>query len=152
MSNELSRRRILLMSALAAATYSLVGRTMGAAGAADSAIDAGSLGDYAKDGVFDQFAAQGFFLIRMDGRIVAQSSVCTHMRGRLKPQQGGFVCAKHNSVFAMDGKVTRPPAKVDLVRYAIRVDDRKHLIVDTSRRIEHSQFDTAGAYVETTTT
>jgi Rieske Fe-S protein len=148
MSNELSRRQILLMSALAAAAFTPIGKALGAAGTATSAVDAGSLADYAKDGVFDQLVARGFFVIRKDGRIVAQSSVCTHKHGRLTPTADGFFCKQHNSTFAADGKVTRPPAKTDLVRYAVRTDDKNHLIVDMSKHIEHAQFDTPGAYVE----
>lgn len=148
MSNELSRRQVLLMSALAVAAFTPIGKALGAAGPAASAVDAGSLADYAKDGVFDQLVSQRFFVIRKDGRIVAQSSICTHKRGRLTPTADGFFCKQHNSAFAMDGKVTRPPAKADLVRFAVRTDDKNHLIVDTSKRIEHAQFDTPGAYVD----
>jgi nitrite reductase/ring-hydroxylating ferredoxin subunit len=148
MNTELSRRQILQMSALALAAFSPVGKALGAAGTGASAIDAGSLADYGKDGVFDQFASRGFFVIRKEGRIVAQSSICTHRRGRLMPTSDGFLCKTHNSAFAMDGKVTRPPAKADLVRHAVHIDDKNHLIVDTSKRIEHAQFDAPGAYVE----
>jgi nitrite reductase/ring-hydroxylating ferredoxin subunit len=149
MSNELSRRQILLMSALAAAAFVPIGKVLGASSdSASSGVDAGSVADYGKDGVYDHFAAQGFFVIRAAGRIVAQSSICTHKRGRLTPTADGFFCKQHNSTFAADGKVTRPPARASLVRYAIRMDDRKHLIVDASRPIEHSQFDTPEAYVE----
>ena len=154
MSNESSRRQILLMSALAAAAFVPIGKVLGAAGAGAGAgagaasVDAGALAEYAEDGVFDHFAAQGFFIIRKDGRIAAQSSVCTHQRGRLMPAGDGFICTKHHSAFTMDGKVTRPPARTDLVRYAVWIDEKKHLIVDMGKRIEHTQFDAAGAYVE----
>ncbi len=148
MSNDLSRRHVLLMSALAAAAFVPIGKALGAADAATLSVDAGSLADYAKDGTYDQFAAQGFFLIRKDGRIVAQSSVCTHRRGRLTPTADGFICKTHNSTFALDGKVTRPPARTDLVRYGVRIDEKNHLIVDTGKRFEHGQFDATGAYVD----
>jgi nitrite reductase/ring-hydroxylating ferredoxin subunit len=148
MSNELSRRQILMMSALAAAAFMPIGKALGASAPATSGVDAGSVIDYAKDGVYDGFAGQGFFIIRKDGRIFAQSSVCTHRRGRLTPTADGFFCKSHNSTFAMDGTVTRPPAKVDLARYAVELDDRNHLIVNTTKRIEHADFDTPGAYVQ----
>lgn len=148
MSNELSRRQILMMSALAAAAFTPFGKAIGASAPATASFDAGSLSDYAKDGVYDQFASQGFFVIRKDGRIVAQSSICTHRRGRLSPISDGFFCKSHNSTFAMDGKVTRPPAKADLARYAVQMDDKNHLIVNTNKRIEHAEFDTPGAYVQ----
>lgn len=148
MNTEVSRRQILMMSALAAAAFTPIGKALGAAAPATSSVDAGSLRDYAKDGVYNEFAAQGFFVIRKDGRIVAQSSVCTHKRGRLTPTADGFFCKSHNSTFAMDGTVTRPPAKVDLTRYAVQTDDKNHLIVNMSRRIEHAEFDTPGAYVQ----
>ncbi len=148
MSNELSRRQIILMSALAAAAFIPIGKALGAVGTESSVVDAGPLADYAKDGVFDQSASHGFFVIRKDGKIFAQSSVCTHRRGRLTPTPDGFFCKAHNSTFAADGKVTRPPAKADLVRYAVRKDDKNHLIVDTSKRIEHAQFDAPDAHVE----
>lgn len=148
MSNELSRRQILMMSALAAAAFTPIGKALGASAPATSSVDAGSLGDYAKDGVYNQFAPQGFFVICKDGKIFAQSSICTHRRGRLTPTADGFFCKAHNSTFSMDGTVTRPPAKADLARYAVQTDDKKHLIVNTSKRIEHAEFDKPGAYVE----
>ena len=148
MSNELSRRQIILMSALAAAAFLPIGKALGAGGTVSSAVDAGDLAGYSQDGVFDQFASRGFFIIRKDGKIIAQSSICTHKGFGLTPTADGFFCKKHNSAFAADGKVTRPPAKVDLARYAVRKDDRNHLIVETGKRIEHAQFDTSDAYVE----
>ena len=151
MSSEFSRREVLFMSALAAAAFVPIDKALGAAGAAGaapSAVDAGDLAGYSQDGVFDQFASRGFFVIRKDGRIFAQSSICTHRRGRLTPTPDGFFCKTHNSTFAADGTVTRPPAKVDLVRYAVRKDEKNHLIVDTSKRVEHAQFEASDAYVE----
>ena len=107
-----------------------------------------ALSAYGQDGTYDQFAKKGFFIIRKDGRIVAQSSVCTHKRGRLTPVRDGFYCKVHGSAFTFDGKVTRPPAKVDLARYAISLDANKHVMVDTSKRIERGGFGAAGAYVD----
>lgn len=137
---------MLLMSALAVAVFSPVGKALAAPEGAG--VDAGDVGGYAKDGVYDRFASQGFFIIRKDGRIAAQSSICTHKRGRLKPTKDGFTCPLHHSAFALDGKVTRPPAKMDLVRFAVSTDENNHLIVDVSKRIERAQFNKPGAYVE----
>ena len=148
MNNEISRRQILLASTLAAAVFSPIARALGASGGADSTVDAGSLSSYAKDGVYEGFASQGFFVIRKGGRVVAQSSNCTHRRGQLVPEVDGFECRFHGSAFSLDGVVRRPPAKANLVRYAVSVDEQKHLIVDKGKAIEHSQFDAPGAYVE----
>jgi len=59
------------------------------------------------------------------------SSTCTHSGCPLAFEQGEIVCPCHLSRFALDGKVTNPPAKAPLVAFVARFDaDTGVLLID----------------------
>lgn len=145
--NEMNRREFV--AAACAACMCAGGVAMAAE--PGGPVDAGELGTYAKDGIYDQFAKTNkIFLIRNKGKLYATSAVCTHKSSLLEkhatdPRQ--IECSKHGSVFNMEGAVTKAPAKKALPRYAIAVNDQKHVIVDTSKAIEEGKWNEAGAFV-----
>ncbi len=98
------------------------------------AFDAGPLSDYRSDGVFDAFRDDGFFLVRRDREIIALSSVCTHRGCKVRPQpDGSYLCKCHGSRFDPAGKVVKPPAKRDLPRLKVALDEDKHVLVKLPR-------------------
>ena len=146
MRTDISRRQMLLMSALAAAAFSPVGRALAAGSGAS--LDAGEMATFDKDGIYSGLADQGVFLIRQGKRLVAQSARCTHKGCRLTPSDVGFSCHCHGSTFALDGRVTRPPARRDLPRFGVHMDGRKHIMVDTGKVYQSAQFGLAGAFLD----
>ncbi len=142
---DLSRRQFMVLGAVAAAGWSLRGSAFG--GTPDGG-DAGAIGDFAKDGVYD-FRDRGFFLIRKGRRLVAQTAYCTHKQARIvQDGDGSFTCKKHGSHFSQDGKVTRGPARSDLPRNGISRDDRGHVLVDTSVVFKPGDFEKPGAFID----
>jgi Rieske Fe-S protein len=100
------------------------------------AVDAGPLGDFKTDDVYDAFREQGFFVIRRDDQLFALSSVCTHKGCKVRVQDDlSFKCKCHGSTFDKDGHVTKGPATRDLPRLAVAEDGRRHLIVDVEQKI-----------------
>jgi Rieske Fe-S protein len=78
-------------------------------------VNAGPLSAYPREGVYDAFGNQGFFIIRRGDRVLALSSTCTHKRCRLKAQPDRtFYCPCHGSSFDPEGHVLRGPAVRDL--------------------------------------
>lgn len=143
----LNRREVLAAAAATAAAEcrgqsSVLGDSYSAAPpqrppAADAAVvDAGPLGDYPKDGVYDQFREQGFFVIRRNKRLFAMSSVCTHKgcKVRAQPDQS-FFCRCHKSAFDPEGRVLKGPAPRDLPRLAVKLNQDEHVLVDPDQRV-----------------
>ena len=97
--------------------------------AGEQLIDAGALGDYTADGVYQRFRDVGFFLIRKGDKLVALSSDCTHRKCRLNAEKDhSFYCKCHGSTFDPNGKVIQGPAKRDLPVFATTVE-KGHLFV-----------------------
>ncbi|MBV8274061.1 MAG: hypothetical protein JO170_02220, partial [Verrucomicrobia bacterium] len=81
----IDRRRFILLTAASA-----VAANPGSAytkNAGEQLIDAGALGDYTADGVYQRFRDVGFFLIRKGDKLVALSSDCTHRKCRLHAEK-----------------------------------------------------------------
>jgi Rieske Fe-S protein len=129
-----NRREFLLLSATAAVGCAA---RLGGVGAVDQSIsqksvsiDAGSAGNFCADGVYDQFAHQGFFIVRKGDRLIAISSLCTHRRHELEVlSDKSFYCEAHGSCFNPAGKVTQGPATRDLPVLPSRIDERGHLMI-----------------------
>ena len=99
-------------------------------GSDDTAVDAGAVATYDADGVYDQFRQEGFFVIRRAGELFAMSSVCTHKGCKVRAQADeSFLCKCHGSRFDREGKVTKPPARRDLPRLPVALDDARHVLV-----------------------
>lgn len=141
---DFTRRQFLAISSATAAAFVLGPKSFAGVGGAD----AGPLSDFAKDGVYD-FRGHGFFLIRKDSRLFAQTAYCTHRRCRVAPaDDGGFHCKCHGSMFTQDGKVTHGPAKADLPRNQIALDDNNHVRVDTFVIFKPGEFEKDGAFLQ----
>ena len=106
--------------------------------ARDEPVDAGPLDKFSSDGVFGDFRQQGFFLIRRGKRLSALSSICTHKGCKVRlAEDQSFYCKCHDSEFDRDGKVIEGPAKRNLPWLAVKLDDRRHVLVDPSQQVEN---------------
>ena len=77
-----------------------------------------------------------------DGRYHAFDAWCTHTGCPVSPSPAPGVedleCPCHGSTFELDGTVTKGPAPVDLVEYALEVRGDS-LVIDLSSRISHEK-------------
>jgi Rieske Fe-S protein len=118
--------------------------TTGAAGP----VDVGPVDEFKGSGIHDPLGpGRSFFLVGRGGRLYAVSSTCTHKAVKLVAKDGGFKCPRHGSTFASDGRVTKSPARRALPRHAIRLDERGHVLVDTSVTFGEGEWDDASAFV-----
>lgn len=146
-----TRRKFLTVTAAAAACACagcpLLAAAPGARGG--SPVDVGPLDDFSRDGISDRWSDQGFFIVRRGKRLYAISSTCTHKNVRLVSDKNdaGFKCPRHGSHFDPAGHVTKSPARKPLPRFAVRLDGRRHVIVDRSRRFDEPDWDREGACV-----
>ena len=116
----ISRRQFLIWTAAALVTGRRALADGGNAGGSaahrtDREINAGAVGQYAADGLYDKFRDQGFFVVRKGEKLFAISSSCTHRRCKLTAESNrSFYCPCHGSKFDPNGKVTTGPARRDL--------------------------------------
>jgi cytochrome b6-f complex iron-sulfur subunit len=121
----------------------------GAPAAAADPVGAGALDAFAKDGVFDTLAQKSrVVLVRKDNKLYALTAVCTHQGGTVVANNGALRCPKHNATFALDGKNTGGPARTPLVHLGIKVDDKKHVVVDPSKKLTEAQWNDEGSFVK----
>lgn len=157
-SATLDRRDLLKKAAVvaAAAGACLCCGPVGSALADDTAsaagLDVGPLSDYAKDGIVNKFEKPNKVLIvRTDGRLFAETSVCTHKGCSLTARDDQTLyCRCHGSVFTVHGTVDTGPAQRSLARYAISLNDDKHVIVDKSTQFTEKQWDDPKSFIPIT--
>jgi Rieske Fe-S protein len=126
----LNRREFVVLSCACAAGCAMDGGANLPIQLKQVNLDAGAARDYATDGVYDRFAAQGFFVVRRGERLFAISAICTHRRCKLKTEPDrSFYCKCHGSTFNPDGKVTEGPATLDLPTLPTTVDENGRLII-----------------------
>ena len=128
----MNRRQFLLVTVLAVLagrqTLSAADRPSGAS--AGRVVNAGPVGNFAADGLYDGFLDQGFFVIRKGKELLALSSDCTHRQCRLKVgSHRSFYCPCHGSTFDPSGKVTAGPAKRDLPLLPSVTDENGQFLV-----------------------
>ena len=124
---SMNRRQFLILTTGAAALAASDGRGLAAGG---SVIDAGPVSNFAADGVYSNFRALGFFVIRKGEKLTALSSLCTHRKVQLTAEHDcSFYCKRHGSTFDPTGHVTKGPAKRDLPPLATTVNGAGHLLV-----------------------
>ena len=115
-------------------------------------VKIGDLKSLIKEGLDDRWVnSHGFFLVRRADRIYAMSALCTHDRKshlNNKPGTGQLVCPRHGAQFAQDGSVVRAPARRNLVHFAITVDDKGQVMVDTSKSFDQDNWDDNGSFVK----
>ena len=93
-------------------------------------VDIGTAADYPRDGVYDRFVRQRFFILRRAGSLAALSNICTHRNCTVRHLEGdGFVCPCHGARFDAEGKVTSGPAPRDLPHLRITEGANGHLYV-----------------------
>src|SRR5687767_2228701 len=138
-------RREFLMGTLACGACALCpAMTRAAAGA----VDIGTPADFAKDGITDRWAAQyDFFIIRRKNQLYAVSATCTHKAFDLVADTKAIKCPKHGSLFSLEGKIDKGPARKTLPRYGISLSSDGRIIVDTSRRFLEKSWSDQAAFV-----
>ena len=140
---DLNRRQFVALTATCACAGAFP------ALAAQGPVTTGPLANFSRDGVFDNWAAQDFFIVRLKNQLFALSATCTHRpTGHLiAKSSGALTCPKHGSAFDMSGHVTNGPAKSSLSRCAIRLDAQKNVVVDPSKTFEESQWSDPASFI-----
>jgi Rieske Fe-S protein len=96
-------------------------------------VNAGSVSNYAADGIYNNFRNQGFFVIRKGDKLFALSAICTHRKCKLTAEPDrSFYCKCHGSTFDPGGHVTGGPAKRDLPILPTFENEQGQLIVTVS--------------------
>lgn len=111
-------------------------------------VDLGDIGQFEKPGIYDQFArSHKLLVLRLENRLVACSSICTHKACVLKKSdEKTLKCPCHGSLFDADGTVLTGRAKVALPRFEVKVTDGR-LVVDRRRQFAERQWDEADSFV-----
>src|SRR5271166_4981392 len=126
----LKRRDFLLLGAAAVACAGCQGMGGGPSPSLSEGgtFDAGPVANYAADGVYSNFRALGFFIVRRGGKLEALSSICTHRRCKLNvDSDNSFYCHCHGSTFDPDGVVTDGPATRNLPVFQTVTNAAGHL-------------------------
>lgn len=145
----MKRREFLAASAGCACL--LFTRSGRAETASTGPVKIGDLKSFTKEGIDDRFLKDGFFVVRGKEKLFALSAFCTHKTdARLNGKAGAekIICPRHQAQFALDGTVQRGPAKRNLDRFAITVDAKGLVTVDTSKKIEAGKHDEVPAFVK----
>src|SRR5438128_9003592 len=147
--SDLNRREFV--AAAAACAFCIACPENVLAATAKGPVDAGDLSAFTKEGVYDGLSqSQGFFLISSKGKLYAASSTCTHKSNQVSIDSENhhqLKCEKHGSLFALDGRVVKPPAKRSLPRFAIKLDEKKHVIVDPTKRVEEANWQDPASFL-----
>ena len=129
---SMTRRQFLILTAATAATgcHALDAGDGSRTTPAERVVDAGPASNYAADGLYGNFRDQGFFVIRNGEKLFALSALCTHRKCKLigEPDRS-FHCKCHGSAFDPGGRVTSGPAKRDLPRLPVFVNEKGQLLV-----------------------
>jgi Rieske Fe-S protein len=132
---SINRRQFLILTTATAACaatdcVALADSGGSAAVGSERVVDAGPVGNFATDGVYDAFRDQGFFVIRKGGKLSVLSSICTHRKFQLKAEPDcSFYCKRHGSTFDPNGHVTKGPATRDLPVLVTSVNETGRLLV-----------------------
>jgi nitrite reductase/ring-hydroxylating ferredoxin subunit len=111
-------------------------------------VDVGPRSEYAADGNSDKFIASDHIVVsRENGKIFASSSHCTHTTGEVRVEPGRLYCPRHKGVYSPEGTPVSGPPKVALPRFAVSVDSRGHVIVDTSTQFPAEKWTDPASYI-----
>lgn len=145
---EVTRRHLIVLTAAAALAGCASVGDEGAPVFFRGPVDAGELAEYSHDGIFARFRdSHGFFVVREDNHLFAQSAICTHRACKVRGIANGFLCPCHGSMFDVAGAVMRGPARRRLPRFAVEKDSRFHFIVHTDRFLSPNQFQSPAAFI-----
>ena len=127
----ISRRQFFLLTAGLATGCQAVNDDRHATGSQAWTVNAGPVGNFAEDGVYNNFYDLGFFVIRRGDQLFALSAICTHRKCKLtaEPDQS-FYCPCHGSTFDSTGQVTEGPARRDLPALPSYTNEQGQLIVE----------------------
>jgi Rieske Fe-S protein len=129
----INRREFLILTAAFAAGCSSMENAAAPAAGRERVVNAGTVNDYAADGVYAAFRDQGFFVIRRGEKLFALSSICTHRKCKLDAEPDhSFHCPCHGSAFNPAGQVTRGPARRNLPLLATAINENGQLLVTVS--------------------
>ena len=127
---KLNRRQFLVLSACAAGGCVSPGEGGGVAAGKAETVNAGPAGLFATDGVYSNFSARGFFIVRHGGRLFALSAICTHRKCALAAEpDGSLYCRCHGSTFDRGGHVTKGPARRDLPVLSAYTNEQGQFVV-----------------------
>ena len=119
-----------MLTAFAASGCEVIKDPGASAAVRERTVNAGVAGDYAADDVYCRFRDQGFFVVRKQGQLFALSAICTHKKCKLSAESDrSFYCPCHGSTFDPDGRVTKGPARRDLPRLPLLVNDNGELLI-----------------------
>src|SRR5688500_12736598 len=111
-------------------------------------LDVGTLAQYAKDGITDTWAQSNkLFVVRHKDRIYAPQAICTHKRFDLVGEGDAIKCPKHGSLFSIQGKVEKGPARTALPRLRITVSAEGRLTIDPATKFPESKWNDPNSYV-----
>lgn len=144
----MTRRHLLVLAGAGMCAVAGLGATPGEVEKTGT-FDAGPITDFG-EGITDTHANNDpkIFVVRDKGRLFASQSECTHKRCVLKRTGAGYSCKCHRSKFDIAGVPEGGPAKWPLPRYAVSLDDRKHVIVDLSKRFDQDKWEDEGAFLK----
>ena len=126
---NLTRREFLLLTAGMVAGCKVVDGNSPAS--QKRMVNAGPVGNYATDGVYNHFRDQGFFIIRRGDKLFALSAICTHRKCKLTAEPDrSFYCPCHGSTFDPAGHVTEGPARRDLPTLLTDTNEQGQLFVN----------------------
>ena len=118
-------------------------------------IDIGTAADFSKDGSYDKWVKDRHMIVfRENGKLFAVTAICTHKQALLKIQDNQIYCPRHKSRFSLEGQPVPKAngvigqAKKPLSRFAITINDQKHVVVDTSKPIDASKANEPSAFVK----
>lgn len=146
---RLNRRDFVAATAGSVALVVLGSEQVSAHPAADekATVDIGKPADYPAGAFSDKFAKRDKLLVaHTGGKLYALTAVCPHRKGTLAVKNGEFGCPRHGSLFSVDGKVVKGPAKKPLARFGIALNSAGNLIVDKSMVFDEDKWDDPRAF------
>jgi len=128
---QMNRKQFLVRVAVLAAGCPCAGLCAAPAAASrDRVVNAGPVGAFAADGLYDAFRDQGFFIVRQGAKLFALSAICTHRHCKLAGvADRSFYCKCHGSTFDPNGKVREGPARRDLPVFHSVTNESGQLVV-----------------------
>jgi nitrite reductase/ring-hydroxylating ferredoxin subunit len=118
-------------------------------------VDIGLLSDFAREGSYDKWIKDRHMIVVRDGgKLFALTAICSHKQSLLKILDNQVYCGRHKSRFNYQGKPVPKPsgviglAKKALGRFAIKVNEQNHVIVDTSKAIDAGSADDLNGFVK----
>jgi len=130
---EMNRRHFLFLTAGLAAGGCQSGESGHPSAARPKIINAGPAGNYTADGIYSRYRNQGFFIVRQGEKLFALSSYCTHRKCKLTAEADHtFYCPCHGSTFALNGHVTKGPARTDLPTFQMTPNEQGQLLVQVT--------------------